>query len=255
MRYRDRIVLITGAAGGFGRAAAQRFAGEGAALVLSDVDAAGLDAAVETARAEGARVALHSGDVTDPDAVAALVATAYDRFGRLDVAINNAGVAHAPRKVADTDLDTFQRMLAVNLTGTFLCMRAQIQAMRAAGGGVILNVASVAGLVGAPLLGAYAAAKHGVVGLTRTAAAEVAGNNIRVNALCPSYADTSMVERIAAGMRGSPQEAVARMVQGIPISRLVTPAEVAAAMAWMCSDENSFMTGHAMPLDGGGTAT
>lgn len=252
--YRGKTVLLTGAAGGFGRAAAIRFAEQGAVLVLADISADGLQETARLAAEAGADVAKFVGDVTSEEDVAALVDGTLERFGRLDVAINNAGLAHPPAKIAAMDLATFQRVLSVNLTGTFLCMRAEIAAMRAQGAGVILNVASLAGRVGAPLLGAYAAAKHGVVGLTRTAAAECARDRVRVNALCPSFAETAMVGDIATGMRGTQEEAVGRLVAGIPMGRLATAEEVADAMLWLCSDANSFMTGQAVGLDGGASA-
>lgn len=253
-RYAGKVVLITGAAGGFGRAAALRFAREGAKLSLSDMDEGGLAETVRLIDAPSGHVEAFHCDVSDENSVEALVAHSVSALGPLDVAINNAGVAHPFTPLADTDLATFERMVSVNLTGVFLCLREEIRAMRQAGGGVILNVASVAGLVGAPKLGAYAASKHGVIGLTRTAAAEVARDNIRVNALCPSYAATAMVSGITEAMEGTPDEAARRIVRGIPLQRLATAQEVVAAMAWLCCDENSFMTGHAVRLDGGGTA-
>ncbi|AXS41963.1 glucose 1-dehydrogenase [Breoghania sp. L-A4] len=251
-RYSGKTVLLTGAAGGFGRAAALRFASEGAALFLSDLDEAGLADTVALLP-EGAQARATRCDVADEASVAAMVDDALAAFGRIDVAVNNAGIAHRHAKIADTDLQTFDRMLAVNLRGVFLCLRAELNAMKARGG-VILNVSSVAGVLGAPLLGAYAASKHGVIGLTKTAAAEAARDNIRVNALCPSYADTAMLTDLTVTMRGTHEDATARLVRGIPMQRLVTATEVAAAMAWLCCDENSFMTGHAVRLDGGGTA-
>lgn len=253
-RYAGKVVLITGAAGGFGRAAARRFASEGAALSLSDVDEAGLAETVELIHNATAPIEASYCDVSDEASVAAMVSATLRAHGRIDVAINNAGVAHPFTRIAETDLATFERMVGVNLRGVFLCMRAEINAMAEAGGGVILNVASVAGLVGAPQLGAYAASKHGVIGLTKTAAAEVARDNIRVNALCPSYADTTMVSAITNAMEGTGEDAAARIVRGIPMQRLVSVDEVVDAMAWLCCDENSFMTGHSVRLDGGGTA-
>lgn len=253
-RYAGKVVLITGAAGGFGRAAAMRFAAEGAALSLSDRDEAGLAETVRLINNASAPIEACYCDVSDEASVGAMFAATLKAHGRIDVAVNNAGVAHPFQKLADTDLATFERMMAVNLRGTFLCMRAAINAMASAGGGVILNVASVAGLVGAPNLGAYAASKHGVIGLTKTAAAECARDNIRINALCPSYAETSMVDGITDAMDGTAEEAAARIVRGIPMQRLVNVDEVVDAMAWLCCDENSFMTGHAVRLDGGGTA-
>ncbi|MEI2384880.1 SDR family NAD(P)-dependent oxidoreductase [Breoghania sp. JC706] len=250
----NKVVLLTGAAGGIGRAAALKFAAQGAALALTDIDDAGLEETARLAGEAGAEVWTHRCDITAEADVAALVSGAVSRFGRLDIAVNNAGLAHRPARITDLDLDTFQRMLAVNLTGTFLCLRAEAAVMRAQGYGAILNVASLAGLVGAPLLGAYAAAKHGVVGLTKTAAAECARSSVRVNALCPSFADTGMVAGIAAGMRGGEHEAISRLLTGIPMGRLASPGEVADAIVWITSDANSFMTGQAVAIDGGASA-
>jgi len=175
-------------------------------------------------------------------------------YGRLDIAINNAGIAHRNNKLADIDREIMQRVLNVNLMGVFYAMKHQLPQMEAQKDGIILNVASVAGLIGAPFLSAYTAAKHGVVGLTKSAAAEYARSGIRINAICPSFASTPMVSEMLAEMRGSLGEALARTVGAIPMRRLATPDEVVQAMLWMCSPENSFMTGTALALDGGLTA-
>ncbi|PTW59410.1 NAD(P)-dependent dehydrogenase (short-subunit alcohol dehydrogenase family) [Breoghania corrubedonensis] len=254
MEGETKVVLLSGAAGGIGRAAALKFASTGAALALTDIPQDGLRETARLAGEAGAQVWAHTCDISLEDDVTGLIEGAVTRFGRLDIAVNNAGIAHEPARIADLDLATFQRMLAVNLTGTFLCLRAQTAIMREQGHGSILNVASLAGLVGAPLLGAYAAAKHGVVGLTKTAAAECARSRVRVNALCPSFADTAMVGAIASGMRGSADEAVSRLLAGIPMGRLASPQEIAEAIVWITGDANSFMTGQAVALDGGASA-
>ncbi|MBL8587705.1 MAG: SDR family oxidoreductase, partial [Methylobacteriaceae bacterium] len=170
---------------------------------------------------------------------------------RLDAAVNNAGIAHPFAKLVDTDPATMQRMLAVNVMGVFHALRAQIPVMERQGGGAILNVASVAGVVGAPLLGAYAAAKHAVIGLTKSAAGETARRGVRVNALCPAFAATDMVEGMVAAMRGGPEEATARIVANLPMRRLARPEEVVEAMLFACDPANGFMTGHALVIDGG----
>lgn len=253
-RYEGKVVLITGAASGFGRRAAERFAAEGAHLVLGDIQEAGLAETQKRAEAVGARVVARSTEVGNGAAVADLVAAGTDAFGRLDVALNNAGVAHPTMKLVDTDEAVMRRMFDINVMGVFHGMKAQIPVMELQGGGVILNTASVAGVTGAPLLAAYAAAKHAVVGLTKTAAAETARKGIRVNAICPAFADTPMLSESLAQPGRTQEEMVSRLVQTMPMRRAGTADEIVQAMLWICSAENSFMTGHALVVDGGLTA-
>jgi NAD(P)-dependent dehydrogenase (short-subunit alcohol dehydrogenase family) len=255
-RYAGKTVLITGAGGGFGRLAALRFAEEGANLVLGDRDAEALDASASAAGLDEHRFAVCVGDVAQEETATALVDTALSRFGALDVAINNAGIAHPLVRLGDTDAAVMERILAINVMGVFHGMRRQIAAMEAryrqnGVGGAILNVASVAGLVGAPLLAAYSAGKHAVIGLTRSAAIESAKRGVRINALCPAFARTAMVDEMVAGMRGGPDEALARLVGSVPMGRVAEPDEIVQAMLWACSLENSFMTGQTITLDGG----
>jgi NAD(P)-dependent dehydrogenase (short-subunit alcohol dehydrogenase family) len=255
-RFEGAAVIITGACGGLGRAAAERFAAEGASLVLGDRDEAGLDAAAHALRALSHRVEILAGDVAEEDTAAALVRRAIEAFGRLDVAVNNAGVVHPFTKLVSIDGATMRRMLDINVMGVFYGLKHQIPVMERAFAetgrvGAVLNVASVAGLIGAPLLSAYAAAKHAVVGLTRSAAAETARRGVRINALCPAFTRTSMVTGPLAGMRGTQEEAIDRMVSTMPMRRLGEPAEIVDAMLWICSPQNSFMTGQAVAVDGG----
>lgn len=255
-RYRDAVVLITGAGRGLGAAAARRFAAEGARLVLGDRDGDALQDVQASLRADGASVEILAGDVAEETTARDLVALALSAFGRLDVAVNNAGVSHPFRKLVDLTGDDLQRMLGVNLFGVFYGLKHQIPAMERAyaetgRAGAILNVASVAGLIGAPLLSAYVASKHAVVGLTKTAAAETARRGVRVNAICPAFTDTRMVSDFLHGMRGGPEEAADRVVAAVPMRRLAQPDEIVQAMLWICSPENSFMTGHALAVDGG----
>lgn len=250
-RFAGRSVLITGAAGGFGRRAAERFADEGARLVLSDLSADRLEQLAAGLRRGGAEVAVEPGDVSQESTAQRLVEAALSAYGRLDVAVNNAGMMHPFRKLPEVDSGLAEKVLAVNLTGVFYALKHQLPVMERQGGGVILNMASVAGLVGAPLLSVYAAAKHGVVGLTKTAAAEYARRNIRVNALCPSFADTAMVHDELAQMRGGPDEALARVLGAIPMRRLASVDEVVGAMLTLCGPESAFVTGVALPVDGG----
>lgn len=257
-RYQDQVVMITGAASGFGKMAATQFANEGAKLALSDVSAEALDDVATHLRAGGTQVITDVMDVSDEHQVNAHAAHIQDSFGTLNVGINNAGIGHdlAPLHLLSTE--EFDRNYAVNARGVFLCMKAQVPMMLAAGKGVILNVASAAGLVGASQLSGYAAAKHAVVGLTRAAADEYARKGIRVNALCPAFTVTPMVEEMAqqVSARGglSREQALGHIASRIPMARVAQPEEIVQAMLWACAPENSFMTGQALALDGGLTA-
>ncbi|HMM77599.1 MAG TPA: glucose 1-dehydrogenase [Gammaproteobacteria bacterium] len=242
--------LVTGAAGGIGLAAAQALAGAGARLLLSDVDEARLAQVLADFRARGVEARSRACDVTDAASVQALVAQAVADYGRLDCAVNNAGVETRNAKLADHDDAEFDRALAVNLKGAYLCMKHELKQMLAQGGGVIVNVASVAGLGGAPTLAGYSASKHGVMGLTRSAAIEYAARGIRVNAVCPSYTNTDMVRRMLAD---KPNLRTA-LVNASPMKRLGEPAEIGHAIAWLCSEESSFVNGQGLALDGGLTA-
>lgn len=252
--FSGRTVLVSGAARGFGRRAAERFAAEGARLVLTDILASELAGTVAALEAGGAEVASHAADIGDEATAPALVALARERFGRLDIAVNNAGIAHGKLRLAEIDTPTMERMLRVNLMGVFFAMRAEIPAMLETGGGAIVNIASVAGLGGAPTLAAYAASKHAVIGLTRSAAIEYARKGLRINAICPSFADTHMVADTVLGPSADPAAAKARLTGGIPMGRLATPDEVVEAILFAARPENSFMTGQTLVVDGGLTA-
>ena len=246
--YRDQTVMITGAAGGFGALLAAELAQTGARLVLADRDAEGLERLARTLLDTGAQVLAQRCDVTSEAEVQSVVAAAVRRFGRLDVGINNAGILLPMKSLAETTEADLDRSFAVNVKGVFFGMKHQILQMLAQDGGVILNVASLAGLSGAPKLAAYAAAKHAVVGLTRTAAAEYARNNIRVNAVCPFYSATPMVTGSEIGAKQD------MLAQGAPVKRLGRPDEMVAAMLMLCAKENSYMTGQAVAVDGGVSA-
>ena len=241
--------LVTGAASGIGRATAVACAREGARVMLADVDEAGGRAAAAAITGDAGEARFMIADVTSEPSVAALVAAAVDAFGRLDCAVNNAGITGAMAPLHDLPLEEFRRVIDLNLTGVFLCMKHEIVAMQG-GGGAVVNMASGAGLVPTPALSAYCASKHGVLGLTKTAAVENARSGIRVNAICPGSTDTPMLRRSMAV-----DAQVEKMIlAGQPGGRLGTPEEIAEAAVWLCSDRASFVTGHSMLVDGGAVA-
>ncbi|HZV20710.1 MAG TPA: glucose 1-dehydrogenase [Hyphomicrobiales bacterium] len=253
-RYEGAAILVSGAARGFGRLAAQQFAAEGARLVLTDILEKQLSETAQLVKDAGAEAVAIAGDVAEEALAEKLVSESVNRFGRLDVALNNAGIAHFHAKLPDIEASTLDRIIRVDLIAVFYAMKYQLKQMEVQGGGTILNVSSVAGITGAPLLSAYSAAKHGVIGLTKSAALEYARSGIRINAICPSFADTPMVMEGLEHMRGTPEEALSRTVGVIPMRRLATPEEVVQAMLWICCPANSFMTGQAIAIDGGLTA-
>jgi NAD(P)-dependent dehydrogenase (short-subunit alcohol dehydrogenase family) len=250
-RFENQSVLITGAARGFGKRAAERFAAEGARLTLSDIDEAALAEVGRELRAGGAKAVVFAGDIAQEKTSQALVALARKAYGRLDIAVNNAGMGQPFEKLVNTSAETMRRLLDINVMGVFFGMKHQLAAMEPQGAGVIVNVASVAGLVGAPLLAAYAASKHAVVGLTKSAAGEAARKGIRVNALCPAFAKTDMVLGMTDAMQGGAAEAEKRIVSNMPMRRYGEIDEVVEAMLFLCDAKNSFMTGHALAVDGG----
>lgn len=243
-----KVAFVTGASSGIGRAAAEAFIARGYATALADRDeAAGRRLAAELGAA-GACVFIPC-DVTDDETVRRAVATTVERYGRLDAAFNAAGVdGEHGKATADGSMENWNRVIAIDLTGLWSCMRYQIPQMLETGGGSIVNCASVAGLVGAPFFSAYVAAKHGVVGLTKTAALEYARQGIRVNAVCPGMIDTPMSR---AGMTPEIAEA---LVAESAIGRLGEPEEVARAVVWLCDEAPGFLTGQAIAVDGAWTA-
>lgn len=252
-RFSGKTVLITGATGGFGRRAAERFAAEGARLVLSDIDPDGLDAFAKGLDAETATLA---GDITDEALSDRLVKLAMTRFGSLDVALNNAGITHAFVRLPNIPSDEARRVLEVDLLAVYFAMKYQLPAMERQFRekrlpGAIVNIASAAGMNGAPKMAVYSAAKHGVIGLTRSAAVEYATKGIRVNAVCPAYARTAMAEAFVKLTRTPEEAAYAELTRGVPMKRLAEIDEVIEVILFAADPKNSFMTGVTLPVDGG----
>jgi NAD(P)-dependent dehydrogenase (short-subunit alcohol dehydrogenase family) len=250
--FEGKVALVTGAGSGIGRASALAFAHAGACVVISDVDAPGGEETVRQVTDAGGLARFVRTDVTDEQQVEALVAATVESFGRLDYAHNNAGVGAPPVALHEADRASFDHVLAVNLTGVWLCLKYEARQMLQQGGGAIVNTASLAGLIGFPMNVAYSASKHAVIGLTRTAALEYARAGIRVNAVCPAFVRTPMVERFVEV--SGPRMSFERLAAMQPMGRLGTVEEVADAVVWLCSDAAGFITGHALPLDGGTTA-
>ena len=240
--------LVTGAASGIGRACAIRFGREGASVIVSDLESSreGGEETVRTIRDAGGEAEFFPCDVSQSGDSEALVARVVERYGKLDFAHNNAGIGvHAP--LHETSDEDFDRVIAVNLRGTFLGMKFQIRQMLSAGGGAIVNTSSNAGLRAVHLIGAYAASKHGILGLTKNGAVEYANDGIRVNAVCPGAIMTPL-------MYEQPEERQQEILAPQAMNRFGDPAEVAAAVVWLCSDDASFVTGVAMPVDAGSVA-
>lgn len=246
-RLDGKIALITGAGSGIGRASALTFAREGAKVAVADRLVDGGQETVRMVEAAGGTASFIEVDVSDAASVEAMVNATVETYGRIDCAYNNAGIEG---QVAPTDSyadDMFDKVIAVNLTGVWLCMKYEIPRLLEHGGGAIVNTASGAGLIGVAGLSAYVASKHGVIGLTKTAALEYAKSGIRVNAVCPGLIQTPMVERLTADQ---PQLGEA-LVAMEPVGRTGRPEEIAESVVWLCSDAASFVTGHAMSVDGG----
>ena len=248
--FTAKTALITGAGSGIGRATALAFAAGGASVVVSDVNEAGGQETVELVRQAGGEAIFIGADVSKPDEVEALVRESVRHFGRLDIAVNNAGIGGAWARTADYPLADWARVLAVNLSGVFYCMQQEIRQMLAQGGGAIVNVASIAGIRALANAPAYTASKHGVIGLTRTAAQEYARQNIRVNAVCPVFTRTPLFQGMIEGNARLEE----RLLHNIPVRRFGEPEEIADAILWLCSEGAGFVTGQALNIDGGLTA-
>jgi NAD(P)-dependent dehydrogenase (short-subunit alcohol dehydrogenase family) len=247
-RFKDQVVLVTGAASGLGYETAMAFASEGAQVIASDISRPGAETAAARIQEQGGTAVASAVDVSVASDVEGLFAMIADRFGGLDIAINGAGIGGVPGPIAEAREADFDQVLAVNLKGVWLCMRGEIPLMLDRSRGVIVNIASALGLVALPNSGAYTAAKHGVVGLTKAVALEVADKNVRINAICPGVIDTPLNKFIV-----DDPELLAQMESLHPIGRLGKAEEVASAILWLADPRSSFITGAAIPVDGGWT--
>ncbi|MGP3942995.1 SDR family NAD(P)-dependent oxidoreductase [Streptomyces sp. 6N106] len=241
-----KVGLVTGAGSGIGRAAALEFARCGAAVAVLDIDESTASETTEMIRADGGEALAVPVDIGDEDSVRAAVERTVAEYGGLDFAVNNAGLASHHRQLEQMTLDEFERVVHVNLAGTFLCMKYELPALRRREGGAIVNIASNGGLYAIPTAPAYVAAKHGIVGLTKVAAVDYAPDSIRVNAVCPGPTRTPGFERVAAGT-----DLIAMQEAITPLGRMANPEEAAAAAVWLCSDAASYITGIALSVDGG----
>lgn len=251
LNFDGKVALVTGAASGMGLATARAFAEAGAAVVLADVREASVQSAAEQLVSEGHRAIGVPCDVSDDAQVAVMVDQTVAEFGRLDAAFNNAGVMAAIAQTADSTREEWERVIGINLRGVWSCLKHELPQMVRQGGGAIVNCSSVGGFTGNPGIGSYIASKHGVLGLTRTAALEYASKGIRVNAVCPG----AIATQIARDVVGGDEEAYEEMARGIPLGRIGRPEEIALAVLWLCSPGASYVVGHSLVVDGGGTVS
>jgi NAD(P)-dependent dehydrogenase (short-subunit alcohol dehydrogenase family) len=247
--FAGKVALVTGAGSGIGRAMARTVAGEGASVVVADISVEGGEETVRLIEKDGGAAVFVATDVSQQEQVEALITATVDTYGRLDCAFNNAGIAgEAQTPLADSSVERFDRIIGVNLRGVFLCMKYEILRMlEQGGGGAIVNTASTMAVVATPTSPAYVASKHGVVGLTKSAALAYAEQGIRVNAVCPGNTETAILDATKAA--NAPL--IDALIENTPMRRLADPVEIAKAALWLCSDAASFCTGHAMVVDGG----
>ena len=248
--FAGKVALVTGAGSGIGLATAKAFGEAGASVVLADRREDAVRAAAEGLSASGGKALAVRCDVTDDTQVASMIDRTVSTFGRLDAAFNNAGVIQRRVDTAEISGDEWDRVMAINLRGVWSCMKYELPQMLRNGGGAIVNCSSIGGVIGVPGLAAYHAAKHGVIGLTKTAALEYATRKIRINAICPGTINTPMAESLTGG----DPKILAEFLKDEPIGRIAEPEEVAAAVLWLCSPGASYVVGHALLVDGGYTA-
>ena len=248
--FAGKVALVTGAGSGIGLATAKAFGEAGASVVLADRREDAVRAAAEGLSASGGKALAVRCDVTDDTQVASMIDRTVSAFGRLDAAFNNAGVIQRRVDTAEISGDEWDRVMAINLRGVWSCMKHELPQMLRNGGGAIVNCSSIGGVIGVPGLAAYHAAKHGVIGLTKTAALEYATRKIRINAVCPGTINTPMAESLTGG----DPKILAEFLKDEPIGRIAEPEEVAAAVLWLCSPGASYVVGHALLVDGGYTA-
>jgi NAD(P)-dependent dehydrogenase (short-subunit alcohol dehydrogenase family) len=249
-QFEGKTAFVTGAGSGIGRATALAFAREGASVMVVGQKAESIQETVRLIEAAGGRAQASVCDVSQEADVIAAIDKTIEAFGRLDFAFNNAGIEQPNIPLADLPVDVFDKLIAVNLRGVFLCMKYQIPHLLEQGGGAIVNTSSGAGVKGFPTSGGYAASKHGVIGLTKTAALDYASAKIRINAICPGIIETPMMDRFSGGTPEGRQAVIAQE----PVGRMGKPEEIAATVIWLCSDGAAFAVGSAFVVDGGQTA-
>lgn len=248
-KFEGKVAFVTGAANGIGRATAIAFAAEGANVVVADVAEKGIQETVRLLEEAGGKALAITCDVQKSEDIKKALDETVKTFGRLDIAFNNAGVEQPVKETTAITEEEWDHLMNIDLRGIFLCMKYEIPLMLASGGGAIVNTSSGAGVKGFKGQAAYAAAKHGIIGLTRSAALDYADKNIRINAVCPGIIETPMMDRFSGGTPEGRQRVIAQE----PIGRMGKPEEIASAVVWLCSDGASFATGHALVVDGGQT--
>ncbi len=251
--FEGQVVMITGAAEGIGKEAALQFGQHGAKLAICDINESALQKTTSVLKNQGVEVHAERCDVSKASDVESFITNSVNVFGKIDVALNNAGIDPDHHLITDMPLDDYQRTMDINVKGVFLCMKYQIPHMLKQGGGAICNTSSVAGVIAAPRMSAYAASKHAVIGLTKSAALEYGKQNIRVNAVCPFITMTNMFEQ-TLGLFNDREETIRRMTKTSGIKRAAEPKEVVRAMMFACDKDNTYMTGHELMVDGGLTA-